>query len=97
MIFKRNILSKTLSNGLEATVSLMFDNGYFQSAVYVGGRRIAGPAMPVPLDIPKNGITHWLGDHPRVGLTAEEAKQIFNEVNAENSVVRHRKMASKYQ
>ena len=93
MLFKKNIVTKTLSNGLEANVALVLnDDHYCQACLYLDGRRIPGPAMPFPIDHPINGITHYMGDHPKVGLTETEVIMIIREVNAENSAIRQRKL-----
>lgn len=92
MIFKKNILTKYLSNGLKVDVALMKGEDEFQAALYVEGRQIPGPALPVPLDPPKGDVTHWMGNRPSVGLTSDEADKIFHEVKLENSVLEHRKL-----
>jgi hypothetical protein len=91
MIFKRNILSKMLSNGMKADVALVKEEDAFQAALYVGGRHIPGPALPQELEPPKGDVTHWMGNRPSVGLTFEEADKILREVKLENSVLIHRK------
>ena len=92
MIFKKTILSKILSNGLKADFSLVKVDDAFQAVLYIDGRRIPGPPLPVPLD-PANGeLTHWMGNRPSVGLTAIEAEKIFKEVKLENSVLEHRRI-----
>lgn len=92
MIFKRNIVSKILSNGLKADFALVKEEDVFQAALYVDGRHIPGPALPTPLDPCKGDVTHWMGNRPSVGLTSEEAEKITREVNMENSVLQHRKI-----
>lgn len=91
MIFKKNILSKILSNGLKANFSLVQGEDAFQAALYVDGRHIPGPPLPMPLDPSKGDVTHWMGNRPSVGLTTEEAEKIIKEVKLENSVLEHRK------
>jgi hypothetical protein len=92
MIFKKIILSKILSNGLKADFSLVQVEDAFQASLYVDGRHIPGPPLPVPLDPAKGDVTHWMGNRPSVGLTTEEAEKIFKEVKLENSVLTHRKL-----
>ncbi len=92
MIFKKTIVSKILSNGLKADFSLVQEEDVFQAALYVDGRFIPGPTIPMPLDPAKGNVTHWMGNRPSVGLTAEEAEKIFKEVKLENSVLEHRKI-----
>jgi hypothetical protein len=92
MTFKKNILSKILSNGLKADFSLVQVEENLQAALYVDGRHIPGPPLPVPLDPPKDTVTHWMGNRPSVGLTTEEAEKIFKEVTLEKSVLEHRKL-----
>jgi hypothetical protein len=92
MIFKRNIFSKVLSNGIKVDFALVKnEDGYFQAALYVDGRFIPGPALPQQLTPPKGDVTHWMGNHPSVGLSSDEAEKITREVNLENSVLQHRK------
>jgi hypothetical protein len=92
MIFNKNILSKILSNGLKADFSLVQVDDAFQAALYVDGRHIPGPPLPVPLDPANGDITHWMGNRPSVALTAEEAEKIIKAVQLENSVLAHRKL-----
>lgn len=92
MIFKKNIISKMLSNGMKADFALVKEEEIFQAALYVGGRHIPGPALPQPLDPPKGDVTHWMGNRPSVGLSSEEAEKIIREVALENSVLQHRKL-----
>jgi hypothetical protein len=94
MTFKRNILSKMLSNGMKADFALVKEEDAFQAALYVGGRHIPGPALPQPLDPPKGDVTHWMGNRPSVGLSSEEAEKILREVKLENSVLEHRKQGN---
>lgn len=92
MVFKKNILSKILSNGLKADFSLVQEDGSFLAALYVDGRFIPGPPLPVPLDPASEEITHWMGNRPSIGLTTEEAKKIIKVVQVENSALEHRKL-----
>ena len=92
MLFKRNIISKILSNGLKADLALVLEEDVFKAALYIDGRPIPGPALPVPLDPCKGEVTHWMGNRPSVGLTTEETEKIVREVNLENSVMEHRKL-----
>jgi hypothetical protein len=94
LVFKKNILSKILSNGLKADFSLVQDDDSFLAALYIDGRFIPGPPLPVPLDPASEEVTHWMGNRPSVGLTTEEAKKIIKVVQLENSVLEHRKLLS---
>jgi hypothetical protein len=94
MIFKRNILSKILSNGMKADFALVKEEEAYHAALYVGNRHIAGPTLPQPLNPPKGDVTHWMGNHPSVGLSTEEAEKIIREVKLENSVLEHRKQSN---
>lgn len=91
MIFKKQILSKLLSNGLKADFAAVQTDEGFQAALYIDGRHIPGPPLPVPLDPAKGDITHWMGNRPSVGLTNEETDKIVREVALENSVMAHRR------
>jgi hypothetical protein len=94
MIFKRNIFSKILSNGMKADFAVVKDEDIFVAALYVGGRHIPGPALPQLLTPPKGDVTHWMGNRPSVGLSSEEAEKIIREVTLENSVLQHRRQDS---
>lgn len=94
MLHKKVILTKVLSNGLKAVFSMILEEGICKAALFVNGRRIHGPSVPEPLTTPNNEITHWMGNKPSVGLTAEEADRIIREVNLENSVMEHRRKNS---
>ena len=78
MVFKRNIFSKILSNGLKADFALVKGEDAFQAALYIDGRLIPGPALPQPLDPPKGDVTHWMGNRPSVGLSSDEADSSVN-------------------
>ena len=91
MVFKKNIFSKVLSNGLKASFAVVQEDALFQAALYVDGRYIPGPPLPELLDPAKGDITHWMGNRPSIGLTREEAERIIKEVKLENSVLEHRK------
>lgn len=93
MVYKRSILKKNLSNGQQADIGLVKNEGYFQAALYIGGRLIRGPALPQELTSQKGDVTHWMGNHPSVGLTADENAKILNEVRIENSVIQHRRIS----
>ena len=90
MIFKRTILTKILNNGMKAEFAIVMEEGAFQAALYVNGRHINGPALPEPLDPPKDEITHSMGNRPGVGLTQAEPEKMIQEVARENSVIAHR-------
>lgn len=94
MVFKRNIFSKMLSNGMKADFAIVKEDDVFIAALYVGGRHIPGPSLPQPLTPPKGDVTHWMGNRPSVGLSSDEAERILREVNLENSVLQHRKTDS---
>lgn len=94
MIFKRTILTKILSNGMKADFAVVMEEGAFRAALLINGRYVSGPTLPQPLDPPKGEVTHWMGNKPGVGLTAEEAEKIIREVALENSVIEHRMRSS---
>lgn len=92
MIFKKILLSKILANGLKADFCLMRDEDTFQAALFIDGKRIPGPSLPVPLDPANDTVTHWMGNRPSVGLTSAEAEKIIKAVALENGVLEHRKL-----
>ena len=55
--------------------------GEYQAMLYVNDRRVNGPAAPQPLAAPKGNLTHWMGNKPSVGLTAEEAEAVLWEID----------------
>jgi hypothetical protein len=93
MTYKRTIFSKTLTNGEQATFAVVKNDSYYHAALYVSGRFIHGPALPQQLTPPNGDLTHWMGNHPSVGLTTEEANKILKEVHLENSVIQHRRIS----
>ncbi len=90
MVFKRNIFSRTLSNGMRADFAIGMENGVYIAVLYVGGRLIPGPTQPQPLVPPKDDVTHWMGNRPSVGLSDAETEKIIQAVSLENSVLQHR-------
>jgi hypothetical protein len=91
MIFKRTVLTKILNNGMKAEFAIGKEDGIYKAVLYLNGRYIPGPALPEPLDPPKDNFTYWMGNRPGIGLTSDEAEKIIAEVELENSVVRHRR------
>jgi hypothetical protein len=91
MIFKRNILTKILSNGMRADFALVNDEGEFKALLYMNGRPVPGPSLPEMLNPPKGDTTYWMGNKPGVGLTDDEAEKIIDAVKMENSVAEHRR------
>ena len=95
MVYKRTILTKTLSNGIRADVVVAMDGNVYRAALMVNGRFVHGPPQPELLHPPKGDLTHWMGNTPSVGLTSDEAKKIIQAVATENSVIIHRKLEEK--
>ncbi|BCS53652.1 hypothetical protein [Geobacter sp. SVR] len=89
MLFKRTILTKILSTGMKAEFAIVKEAGAYKAALYINGRRIPGPPLPEKLDPPTEGLTHWMGNRPSVGLSSDEAEKIIREVELENSVLEH--------
>lgn len=90
MIHKRTLLNKILSNGITVEFALVMEDGVYHAGMYVNGNYVNGPKLPQSLQPPKADITHWMGNKPSVGLTADEARRIIEEVDIENSVLEHR-------
>jgi hypothetical protein len=90
MIVKRLILKKVLDAGFVAEFLLVKKDCQYEAALFLNGRHICGPPLPVPLTSPREELTHWMGNRPTVGLTASEAEKIFCEVESENAVLTHR-------
>ncbi len=91
MIVKRLILKKILKAGYLAEFNLVKREGVYEAALYLNGKHIAGPALPCILTTPKDDLTHWMGNHPTVGLTESEAERILAEVESENAILKHRR------
>jgi hypothetical protein len=91
MIFKRNILTKILSNGIRADFALVNDEGEFKALLYINRRPVPGPPLPEMLTPPKDETTYWMGNKPGVGLTDDEAEKIINAVKMENRAAEHRR------
>jgi hypothetical protein len=77
----KEILRKFLSNGACAKVALVRHKGEYKAMLYIEDRRVNGPSVPQPLDVPMDGITHFMGNKPAVGLTSVETDTILWEVN----------------
>jgi hypothetical protein len=77
----KEILRKFLSSGTCAKVALVRHKGEYKAMLYIEDRRVNGPSLPQPLDVPTDGITHFMGNKPAVGLTSAEADTIIWEVN----------------
>lgn len=77
----KEILRKFLSTGACVKVALVRHKGEYKAMLYIEDRRVNGPSVPQPLDVPKDGITHFMGNKPAVGLTSAEADTILWEVN----------------
>ena len=90
MLIKKLIFKKMLSSGGVAEFLLVKNEGRYEAAIYINGKYVSGPALPTPLNPPKDDLTHWMGNRPSVGLTQSEAERIFEEVNFENAVLDHR-------
>jgi len=91
MIVKRLILKKILKAGYLAEFNLVKREGIYEAALYLNGKHIAGPALPCLLTTPKDDLTHWMGNHPTVGLTESEAERILAEGESENAILKHRR------
>lgn len=93
MLIKRLILKKLLSTGGVAEFLLVKREGNYEAALFINGRYIPGPPLPVLLDPLKDDLTHWMGNRPSVGLTNSEAERIVEEVTFENEVFSRRQSA----
>jgi hypothetical protein len=90
MSIVKSILVKRLQTpGYFADVYLVMQNGQYEAALFINDKYKPGPPIPYPLDNPTEEVTHWMGVRPSVGLSAEEAARIIDEVESENAV--HRK------
>jgi len=76
------------STGAVMEVWVVKHNGQYEAALFFDRRYRPGPPVPRPLETPSGGSTHWMGARPKVGLTAEEAEKVLNEVNCANKVHR---------
>ncbi len=90
MIVKRLLLKKVLQSGYIAEFNLVKRDGKYEAALYLNGKFVGGPPVPLLLSSPKGELTHWMGNRPTVGLTESEAERITSEVENENHVLLHR-------
>ena len=97
MIVKRTIFRKCLSTGAVAEFLIVKNDGDYEAALFLNGKFVPGPTLPKELDPPKDDLTHWMGNRPSVGLTREEAERIMEEVDVENSVIRHQEQHKAYE
>jgi len=95
VVYKRTILTKTLSNGIRADVVVAMDGSSYRAALMVNGRFVHGPSQPEPLKPPKGDLTHWMGNTPSVGLTSDEAEKIVKAIAIENSIITHHRLEEK--
>ena len=93
MIVKRLILKKILNSGFVAEFLLIKSDGQYEAALFLNGKQVKGPPLPMLLTSPKDDLTHWMGNRPTVGLTTSEAEKIIDEVECENGVLRHREQS----
>ncbi len=74
------VLSKRLGDGRLVEVEVQeYAIGRYRLLVYVAGKWVDGPAEPLPLPMPRAGLTHYLGGKgggPIVALTAAEASMV---------------------
>lgn len=91
MIVKRLILKKILQSGYVAEFNLVKRDGDYEAALFLNGKPVAGPPLPMLLTAPKDDLTHWMGNRPTVGLTRSEAERIIAEVESENGIFRQRR------
>ena len=89
MIIKRAIFRKVLSTGAVAEFVIAKNDSEYTAALFLNGKFVPGPSLPVELTPPKDDLTHWMGNRPSIGLTLKEAEQILREVDVENSVLRY--------
>ena len=87
-VIEKDLLVKQLSNGSVAKFVLVRHQGEYKAMLYLNGKAVTGPPLPEPLSEPKGEITHWMGNKPGVGLTAEQAEKITSAVNERNERLR---------
>lgn len=78
------IIEKTLNNGMLIEVYLVKYPRQYEAILLINGHYKPGPPLPRPLDTPSETATHWMGVRPKVGLSQEEADEIFGAVNVQN-------------
>ena len=87
-VIERDLLIKRLSDGSLAKFVMVRHRGEYKAIVYLNGKPINGPPLPEPLTEPKDDITHWMGNKPGIGLTADQAEMIIRAVNERNERIR---------
>ena len=97
MSFKEPAFVKILKSGTRVEIFIRIDDGEAKAVLVVGGKKIPGPPIPMPLSsIAIEDITHWMGNKPTIGLTTEQAEYITELVKKENKSIndvrKHRMM-----
>jgi hypothetical protein len=64
MIVKRLILKKILNSGFVAEFLLIKSDGQYEAALFLNGKQVKGPPLPMLLTSPKDDLTHWMGNRP---------------------------------
>lgn len=86
----KSVVVKRLQSGFFAEVFLVLQKGQYEAAIFLNDKYKPGPPVPTPLDTPTELHSHWMGVRPSIGLTAEEAALILNEVECENALHRQK-------
>jgi hypothetical protein len=92
----KSVVVKRLQSGFFAEVFLVLHDGQYEAALFLNDKYKPGPPIPYPLDTPTEQHTHWMGVRPSIGLTAQEAELILNEVECENALHK-KKMQDRWQ
>ncbi len=79
------VLTKRLGDGRLVEVEVQeYAIGKYRCMVYVAGKWVDGPEQPLPLPMPRAGLTNYLGGRaggPQVALTGAEAEVISSELS----------------
>ena len=86
----KSVVVKRLQSGFFAEVFLVLQKGQYEAAIFLNDKYKPGPPVPTPLDTSTELLSHWMGVRPSIGLTAEEAALILNEVECENALHRQK-------
>ncbi len=82
---KETVLTKQLGDGRTVEVQIQeYTLGHFRCLLYLAGCWVDGPAMPLPLPLPRGEITHYLGGRggkPTILFTQTEAEYIFQQLS----------------
>ena len=87
MEIEKIILNKTIQGGkMFVEIALVKRGKQYEAALFLDKKYKGGPPLPRALLVPSEKASHWMSARPKIGLTAEEAEKVFDELLSENRV-----------